>query len=169
MCIDCQSFLAHVNRFVGRAKEINSMFNEITSLEQGFSHNIDLNKIRCQYKLEPISEYELDKILEIKIEDESDNKCIEEDEIPESTENPFKTEEIEIKVEEESFDENFAFESVTNQFEADNFEDMEDESKMPEMSEDKDSNDDETEYNDNDDEDEDDDDEVENPLDKMFR
>lgn len=125
MCKDCHSFLGDVNKFISRAAVINSMFNEISSLEQskGYlkSFSTNLAKIRSKYGLDPVTEVHLER-LEIKIEKQDIERYVDESEIPENTQ---ETEKIEIKVEVENNEESCDGSENLNLFQTDVNEDIE--------------------------------------------
>lgn len=105
MCFDCLLFLGDVKKFVARAKVMNSMFSVISSLEESESSlgnfSTYLNIIRAQYKLDPVTEVKTEKVLEIKVENDSENKFINENDPFEKTPEEFS----EIEIKEECFDE----------------------------------------------------------------
>lgn len=93
MCIDCQSFLDDVNKFVTKAIRIKSMFNAVISTEQrnGSLNSSDLNLIRAQYNLDPIIEFHPEhEAFQIKLEKDDKDEYIIESDIFQNNENPLE-------------------------------------------------------------------------------
>lgn len=116
MCNECHSFLTDINKFVKRAKKINYMFNEITSVEKSRkylkNYSQHLNNIRSQYGLDPF-----DKIIHekesffIKTENQNNEQFVDESAgFPGSSKDPCfdgDSEDSEIEIKKEIFDDNY--------------------------------------------------------------